>query len=180
MGVPWPSLSLLPLHTDGLDGFSAGRNGAAGSGGAVAADSRFVGALSVGFPVEVEEEDEENDAVHADEPDEGFGEIAVDEEQLESVVRESHELDHLQRRQVFLPPGELLVLRSHCRNAVVQVHPNVHETVEHSEESGVAARNETHAEPDAERDHTVVHHVQHRDLVVLFAHHEEDLPMKTS
>lgn len=50
----------------------------------------------VGLVVEVFEEEEEHDGVHADPPDEGAGVVAVDEQQLERVHHYTYEL-HLEK-----------------------------------------------------------------------------------
>ena len=68
--------------------------------------------------------------------------------------------DHLHDGEVFLPPDELGVLRSHGGHHVVKVHDDVHERVEQTEEGGVAARQEAHTEPDAHRHQAVVDDVQ--------------------
>lgn len=51
--------------------------------------------LRVGLVVEVFEKEEEHDGVHADPPDERSRVVAVDEQQLEGVHHDTHELDHL-------------------------------------------------------------------------------------
>lgn len=86
----------------------------------------------------------------------------------------SDELDHLQGGQVLFPPQVLLVFGSHGGEKVVRVHDDVHERVEQTEESSVSARGEFHSPPNGGRHETVVDHVQVRDLVELFAQHEED------
>lgn len=52
---------------------------------------------------------------------------------------------HLQAGQVFLPPQEALVLRSHGGKQVVRVHDDVHERVQQPEERAVAACGRTNA-----------------------------------
>lgn len=64
--------------------------------------------LSVALIIELLEEEPEHDSVHADPPDEGAGVVAVNEEQLEGVDHDGHELSHLQDCDVFLPPEVLL------------------------------------------------------------------------
>lgn len=46
---------------------------------------------------------------------------------------------HLECGEVFLPPDELLVFRSHCGDHIVEVHDDMHERVEHGKEGTVAA-----------------------------------------
>ena len=87
--------------------------------------------------------------------------------------------NHLEGGQVFLPPDELGVLRSHGGHHVVKVHDDVDERVEQTEEGRVAAGRETDAEPDAHRHDAVVDDVQQRDVLVLLAQHEEELRVAT-
>lgn len=54
--------------------------------------------LPVGLPVEVSEEEEEHDGVHADPPHEGLRVVAVDEEQLERVQHYEHKLGLKQKK----------------------------------------------------------------------------------
>lgn len=51
----------------------------------------------------------------------------------------------------------------------------MHERVEESEEGGVAAWRELHAKPHGHGHDAVMDHVQGRDVVELFAQHEEEL-----
>lgn len=60
--------------------------------------------LLVRFDVKVAEQEVEHHGVHADPQDEGLRIIAFDEEQLEGVDHHDKELDHLQGRQISLPP----------------------------------------------------------------------------
>lgn len=83
--------------------------------------------------VKIGEEAEEEDAVTADPPDKGFGVVAIDEEQLESVHHNGDELNHLECGEVFFPPNEFLVLRAHGGHHVVEVHDDVDEGVEQTE-----------------------------------------------
>ena len=83
--------------------------------------------------VKIGEEAEEEDAVTADPPDKGLGVVAIDEEQLESVHHNGDELNHLECGEVFFPPNEFLVLRTHGGHHVVKVHDDVDEGVEQTE-----------------------------------------------
>lgn len=125
--------------------------------------------------VELVEEEEEHDGVHADPPDEGARVVAVDEEELEGVHHDRDELEHLQAGQVLLPPEEALELRSHGGEQVVRVHDDVHEGVEQAEEGAVAAGRELDAEPHGHRHAAVVDDVQRGHLARLLAQNEEHL-----
>lgn len=125
--------------------------------------------------VELVEEEQEHDGVHADPPDEGAWVVAVDEEQLEGVDHDGDELEHLQRGQVLLPPEEALELGSHGGEQVVRVHDDVHEGVEQAEEGAVAAGGELDAEPHRHRHAAVVDHVQGGHLAGLLSQNEEHL-----
>lgn len=104
--------------------------------------------IDVSFLVEVWEQAEEADGVTADVVSQSFGVVAVDEEELEGVDHDKAELDHLNGRQVFLPPEKLLVARSEGGEAVIAVHDDVDGGVEHSEERWVSAGEELQAPPD--------------------------------
>lgn len=124
--------------------------------------------------VKIGEETEEEDAVASDPPNKGLGVVAIDEEQLERVHHNGDELNHLKSGEIFLPPNEFLVLWSHGGHHVVEIHDDVDESVEQTEESRVATRCETDSEPDAHRHNAVMHNVQKRDMFILFAQNEEN------
>jgi len=128
----------------------------------------------VGSLVEVGEEAEEEYSMTTDPPNKRLGIVAVDKEQLEGVHHNGDELDHLESGEVFLPPDVLLVLGSHGGHHVVEVHDDVNERVEQSEESRVAAGRETDAEPHAHRHDPVVHHVQKRYVLLFFTQNKEN------
>lgn len=89
--------------------------------------------------VELLEQEEEHDGVHADPPDESFWIVAVDEQQLESVDHDGQELHHLQTGQILLPPQVFLDFGSQSGQQVVRVHDNVYESVQQTEERTVTA-----------------------------------------
>lgn len=64
--------------------------------------------------------------------------IAVGEQQLELVRENGDELQHLEGREVLLPPDELLVFGTHGGHHVVEVHDYVHEGIEQCEEGTMA------------------------------------------
>lgn len=76
--------------------------------------------------------------------------VAVGKEQLELVSEDGHELHHLERGEVFLPPNILLVFGTHRSDHVIEVHHNVDKGIEQSKESAVAARGKFHSHPDGE------------------------------
>lgn len=53
----------------------------------------------------------------------------VVDQQLERMQHDQHKLDHLQQRQIFLPPQILLHFGSHCGQHIVRVHDDVHERI---------------------------------------------------
>jgi hypothetical protein len=75
----------------------------------------------------------------------------------------------LEDGEVLFPPDELGVLWAHGGHHVIEIHDDVDESVEHPEESGVSARCESDAEPDAHRHDTVMNDVKNRDLVGFLA-----------
>lgn len=88
-------------------------------------------ALGVGVVPEVEEEEQENQAVGGDYVDKD-GEIVgavLYEEILGDMGRHHHKLDQLNGSQVFLPPQILLVVWAQRSQAVVRVHDNMDDTV---------------------------------------------------
>jgi len=84
--------------------------------------------------VELLEQEEEHDGVHADPPHESFRVIAVDEQQLEGVDHYGQELHHLQSGQILLPPQVFLDVGSQRGQQVVRIHDDMHERVEQTEE----------------------------------------------
>lgn len=80
--------------------------------------------------------------------------------QLEWRSRKQSKTYHLKSGEIFLPPNEFLVLRAHGSHHVVKVHDDVDECIEQTEESRVAARCETDAEPDAHGHNTMMDNVQ--------------------
>lgn len=132
-------------------------------------------AALVGALVELVEQEEEHDGVHADPPDERARVVAVDEEQLEGVYHDGDKLQHLQAGQVLLPPEEPLELGAHGGKQVVRVHDNVHKGVEQAEKGAVAAGRELDAEPHGHGHATVVDDVQSGHLAGLLAEHKEYL-----
>jgi len=71
--------------------------------------------------------------------------------------------------EVLFPPDEFGVLWAHGSHHVIEIHDDVHESVEHPEESGVSPGCESDAEPDAHWHDTVMNNVKNRDLIVLLA-----------
>lgn len=68
---------------------------------------------------------------------ETFRIVAVCEEKLELMREYRDELHHLKRSQVFLPPDVFLIFGTHRRHHVVEIHYDVYESVEQSEEGAV-------------------------------------------
>lgn len=60
--------------------------------------------LLVRFLVEATEKEVKHYSMHTDPPNKSLWIIALDEKQLECVDHYENELDHLQSRQIFLPP----------------------------------------------------------------------------
>lgn len=58
----------------------------------------------VRFLVEAAEKEVKHHGMHTDPPNKGLRVVALDEEQLECVNHHENKLDHLQGRQIFLPP----------------------------------------------------------------------------
>ena len=128
----------------------------------------------VGTHVKLRKEAEEEETVAADVISEGGGIGAFDEHELEGVDHDTDELDHLQRGEVLLPPDVLLVAGSQGGHHVIEVHDDVDEGVEQSEEGRVTAGAEADADPDAERHDAVVDDVQQRNVLVFLAQDEEE------
>ena len=109
------------------------------------------------------------------------GEVAiVIEGQLKPVSHDTNKLDHLKRSQVLFPPQILLVLRSHGRQHVVEIHDDMDTGVEKSKEGSVAAGQETGAGPDREGHDAMMDDMQQRDLIELFACHKTELENEMS
>lgn len=109
----------------------------------------------------------------ANPPDKGLGVVAINEEQLERMDNNSDKLHHLESSKIFLPPDELLVLRTHGGYHVVKIHDDMDKSIEQSEKCRVTTRCETNAEPNAHRHNTMVNNVQQRNMLILFAKNEE-------
>lgn len=77
----------------------------------------------------------------------GLGVVAVYEEQLESMDHDEKELDHLDGRQIFLPPKELLILWAERSEEVIRIHDDMYESVDQPEESGMTAGQKLEAPP---------------------------------
>lgn len=138
--------------------------------------SHLAGSREVGLDVELREEDEEEDGVGRDEVGELPREVAVVvEDQLDAVHEDADELHHLQRGHVLLPPDVLLILRAQSGHEVVEIHEEVNEDVEESEERGVASRDEPHSRPDREGHDAVVDHVQERNVREFLSGDEAEL-----
>lgn len=90
--------------------------------------------LFVCWPVEFIEQEEEHNSVHSNPPHKCSRVVAIDEEKLKCVHHNSNKLDHLQCRQILLPPQIFLILWSHCRKQIICVHHNVDESVQQAEE----------------------------------------------
>lgn len=88
--------------------------------------------------VELLEQEEEHDGVHADPPHESLRVIAVNKQQLEGVDHYGQKLHHLQGGQIFLPPQVLLDVGSQRGQQVVGVHDDMHKGIEQTEERTMA------------------------------------------
>ena len=73
-----------------------------------------------------------------------------------------------------------MVLWSHSRHHVVEIHDDVNTGIEKSEERGVAAGQETGARPNRQRHDAMVYDMQKRDLIELFACHKTELENEMS
>uniref|UniRef100_A0A147BW06 Secreted protein n=1 Tax=Ixodes ricinus TaxID=34613 RepID=A0A147BW06_IXORI len=128
----------------------------------------------VGVLVEVPEEEPEHDGVEANPPHEAPRVVAVrPEQQLEGVHEDGDELHNLDGGHVLLPPEVLGHVGPDGRQAVVEVHQDVHEAIDEGEEGAVASRRELDPPPDAHGHHAMVDDVQRRDVSELLAQHKE-------
>ena len=125
--------------------------------------------------VKVGKEQEKHHSVHANQPHERFGKVAINKQQLKLVHGKDNELNHLKFREVFLPPTIRPESRSQRSQHVVEIHENMHERVEESEERRVSTRNESDAEPDGKRHDAVVNDVKPGNLIVFLAQNEKHL-----
>lgn len=133
-------------------------------------------ALGVGVVPEVEEEEQENQAVETDDVDED-GELVwavLHEEILGDVAGYHNKLDQLNGREVFLPPQVLLVVGAHCRQAIVRVHDNVDDTVEQGVECTQTTWSKSNTKPPGERHDGVMVHMKKCNLTVLLPQDKED------
>lgn len=132
-------------------------------------------ALHIGALVEVREEEVEHDRMSANEVGKTDGIVAIVlEEQLERVHHNQNKLYHLHDCQVFLPPQITLYFGSHCGQHIVGVHEDVHEGVQEPKECRVSTWGEFNAPPDRNGHNTMMNDMQCGDLIVSFAHHEEE------
>lgn len=132
--------------------------------------------FGVGVVPEVEEKEQENQAVQADDVDED-GELvgAVrNEEILGDVAGHHNKLYQLDGGEVLLPPQVLLVVGAHGSQTVVRVHDDMDHTVEKGMECSHTTSCKPNSEPPGERHDGVMVHMQKRHLAVLFPEHEED------
>lgn len=126
--------------------------------------------------VEVEEEEQENHAVQADDVDED-GELVgavLHEEILANVCGYHHKLNQLNGSEVLLPPQVLLVFGAHGAQAVVCVHDDVNNTVEESVECPLPTCRKSNSEPPGEGHDGMMVDVEKCHLAVLLPQHKED------
>lgn len=113
----------------------------------------------VALLVEVGEQEQEENAMEGNPDHETLWVVALNKQELELVHKDGDKLDHLERGQVFLPPDVLLVFRPHGGHHVVEVHDDVNECVQESEERAVATWGEFHAHPDTHGHNSVMNNV---------------------
>jgi hypothetical protein len=81
----------------------------------------------------------------------------------------------LQGSEIFLPPDELLILRSKSSNKVISVHNNVNESIKKSEEAAVTTRGELNSKPDRHRHNSMMNNVQGRYVIIFLTEYKEEL-----
>jgi len=129
----------------------------------------------VGFPVEIEEEKPVKKPIeHQYEAHKLREATARVDERNEGVEEDDHELDHLHRGQIFLPPKVFLNLWTASRKEVVSVHADMHQSVPHSPEGRVSATGVLCPKPCEEGQTAVVNNMEGREVVKLLAKEEEE------
>lgn len=100
--------------------------------------------------------------------------IAVDDAGHTKHNDNRAELNQLQSRQVFLPPQELLHLRSHGGEQVIAVHNNVHEGVDEANRHSLLSKRVLQVVIGPQDHNGVMVNVQEGDLSLVLAQDKED------
>lgn len=79
----------------------------------------------------------------------------------------------MQPGQILLPPQVLLVLRTHGGHHVVEVHDDVHERVEHTDQDSLLAEEVFQVEERPEGHCRMVIDMQERHLALIFTQYEK-------
>ena len=87
---------------------------------------------------------------------------------------EDDELDHLQLGEVPLPPQIRLHPRAKCCQEVVEVHGNMHGTVQEPAECGMASSNKSRTKPNSNWQPSMVDNMEGGEVVILLAKKEEE------
>lgn len=133
-------------------------------------------ALGVGVVPEVEEEEQENQAIQANDVDKD-GELVgavLHEEILGNVAGYHDKLDQLDCSEVFLPPQVLLVAGTEGSQAIVRVHEDVDNTVQQSMKGSLATWSKTDSKPPGEGHDGVMIDMKKCHLAVLLPQNKED------
>lgn len=124
--------------------------------------------------IEVTEEDDEGEAVRKHKQVHGLGEVALCEQVVARVYQEQQELQQLQGREVSLPPQVLLHVRADGSQAVVKIHHNVYEAVDHADEVRVSAGHILDSCPPVKDHGAVVVDMKEGHLTALLPQDEKD------
>ena len=81
----------------------------------------------------------------------------------------------MESSEIFLPPNKLLVLRTHGRYHVVEIHDDVDKSVEQPKKCRVSTRCEANAKPNTHWHDTMVDNVQQGNMLIFLAKNEEKL-----
>ena len=139
---------------------------------------RLAGRLAlhcVGLDVEGDEEPEEEEGAESLAHDEdGRKGALLQVEWLERVDQGDEELENLEAGQVLLPPEVLLDRGAEGAQAVVAVHDDVDHQVQVGDEAADWEECELDADPEADRNNSVVEDVEEADVGELLAEDEED------
>lgn len=133
-------------------------------------------ALGVGVVPEVEEEEQENQAIQADDVDEDRELVGtvLHEEILGNVGGYHNKLDQLNGSEVFLPPQVLLIAGAHGSQTVVRVHDNMDDTVQQGVERSHTTWRKPNSKPPGEGHDGVMVDMKECHLAILLPQHKED------
>lgn len=133
-------------------------------------------ALGVGVVPEVEKEEQENQAIQANDVDKD-GELVgavLHEEILGDVAGYHDKLDQLDCSEVFLPPQVLLVAGAKGSQAVVCVHEDMDNTVQQGVEGSLTTWCKPDSKPPGEGHDRVMIDMKKCHLAVLLPQDKED------